>query len=434
MKIKISSFNFHGFYWGLFGVILYRILLDLNYVVIISDLYAYHGFAYNATVLSYLISWIILLIPVRFILNQYSSKYVFFANVITLLYLMAFVPGTSMMAFMPMGSTFSILWTTYWFLIFIFSYSLKPLKPLVLPDKIKKYLIYGILATVILTIIYISWKFTGFRLHLSLQDQDINDIRLEARKWNMPTILAYLLGAANNLLPLFFVYFLFRKKKLFAIITGIFIILNFSIEGHKTIIFNLFICLLGYWLYNEKRITLFSWGFSLIPFFALLQYIVTGKYNILDILVRRVLYVPAYLNYHYYDFFSTHDFDYFRQSFLRHFGFVSPYKNPIPRLIGELYFKDPTANANNGLFSDAWLNFGIVGVLVFPFILVILFKIMDSASREVNAKLLIFPVVITVFTLISGTLTSGLLTNGILILIVCLLALPKNKLLKHSYA
>jgi len=422
--MKISSFNIQGFYWGLFGVILYRILLDLNYVVIISNIYTYQGFGNDVTVLSYLISWIILLIPVRFILNQYSSKYILFANVITLLYLMAFVPGTSIMAFMPMKPTFSILWTTYWYLIFIFSYSLKPFKPLVLSEKLKNILLYTILAIFILTIIYVSWKYTAFRIHRSLSD--INDIRLEAREWNVPTILSYLLAAAGNILPLLFVYFLFQKKKKLAIITAIIIILNFSIEGQKVIMFNLFICLLGYWLYNEKRITLFSWGLSLVSFSALLQYLLAGKYNILDVIVRRVLYVPVFLNYHYYNFFSTHNFDYFRQSFLRHFGFASPYQTPIPRLIGKIYYNDPTNNANNGLFSDAYLNLGTVGVLVFPFVLVILFKVMDAASRAVNVKLLIFPVVITVFILISGTLTSGLLTNGILLLFVCLLALPKK--------
>ena len=297
-----------------------------------------------------------------------------------------------------------------------------------LPVKIKKYLIYVILATLILTVIYISWKYTGFRLHRSLQD--VYGIRLEAREWNVPTILAYLLSAAGNILPLFFVYFLFQKKKILTIFTGIIIILNFSIEGHKVIIFNLFICLLGYWLYNEKRISLFSWGFSLLSFTSLLQYIISGKNIIFDVLVRRVLYIPALANYYYYDFFSTNDFDYFRQSFLRHFGFVSPHETVIQRLIGEKYYNDPTMNANNGLFSDAYFNLGIVGMVVFPFMLVLLLKIMDSASRGINAKLLILPIVTTTIALVGGTLMSGLLTGGILMLTVCLLALPKNKTLK----
>ena len=218
--------DFLKYYLELLGIIIFRILLDINYVVIVSPYYAYAGLVNKVTFLSYLVSWVVFLIPARFILKQYTSKYTFFANVIVLLFLMAFVPGTSLMAFMPMDFTFFVLWTTYWFLIFFFSHSLKPIKAMVLPSTITKYALYGFLAVFVGTVLYISWKYTGFRFHPLLSN--VYGIRHEATKWNMPIVFSYLLSAANNILPLLLIYFLYRKKNIIVILIGIIIYLNFS--------------------------------------------------------------------------------------------------------------------------------------------------------------------------------------------------------------
>ena len=423
--------NYQKYHWGLFGIILFRILLDLNYVIIISKIFEYQGFYDQTTILNYLISWVILLLPTHFILNQYSSKHIFFANAIVLLYLMAFLPGTSLMAFMPMKPAFFALYILYWFLIFFFAWSLKPLKSIALPAKIRKYPLYGFLAVFMLTVIYASWKYTGFRIHFNLSD--VYSLRYEARTWDMSTLLSYFLPAAGSILPLLLVFFLFTKKKILAFSIAFVIFLDFSIAGHKSVLFKLFLVFLGYWLYNEKKISLYSWVLGFLSFYSILEFAIGGIHTMSGMVIRRVLYLPTLLDYHYYDYFSTHDFDYFRQSFLRHFGLASPYKDSITRIIGEEYFSNFETNANNGLFSDAYMNFGVVGTLIFPFLLVFLLRVMDSVSRRINPKLIILPIITTVLALKSGTLSSVLLTGGILWMIICLMLLPKDNALKTNY-
>jgi hypothetical protein len=49
------------------------------------------------------------------------------------------------------------------------------------------------------SILYVSGRYFGFRLHFNLLDVYV--LRAEVRDLNLPTILRYLLPAAGNILP-----------------------------------------------------------------------------------------------------------------------------------------------------------------------------------------------------------------------------------------
>ena len=128
----------------------------------------------------------------------------------------------------------------------------------------------------------------------------------------------------------------------------------------------------------------------------------------------------------YYDFFSIHEKDIFRQSFLRHFGFVSPYDVPIPKIIGANYMNNPETNVNNGLFSDAYYNLGFIGVFIFPIVIMFFIKTLDLGTRGVATRLLILPIIVSASILSGASFMSGLLTNGLLLLLFILFVLPKT--------
>ena len=185
---------------------------------------------------------------------------------------------------------------------------------------------------------------------------------------------------------------------------------------------------MGYWFYSREKVSLYAWFLAFLSFISFLEWKICQSFTICTLLIRRALFLPAYLNYHYYDYFSTHEQDVFRQSFLRHLGIQSPYDIPIPRLIGEVYYNSSDTNANNGLFSDAYLNMGTVGVLLFPFLLIMVINIIDSVAKGIDDKLLILPIVVIVVVFSAGTLMSGLLTGGVGVLTLILFLFPKNKL------
>ena len=56
----------------------------------------------------------------------------------------------------------------------------------------------------------------------------------------------------------------------------------------------------------------------------------TGRTELLSYAVRRMMYLPALLHSEYFDFFSSHPFDFYTQSIFSKFGFESHYTISIP--------------------------------------------------------------------------------------------------------
>ena len=88
-----------------------------------------------------------------------------------------------------------------------------------------------------LSIVYISWTNTGFRLLFNIFDSSlIYGIRVEAREYTNFAILGYLQHAADNLFSILMIY-LFSKEKILALILGFLILLNFGITASKLLFY-----------------------------------------------------------------------------------------------------------------------------------------------------------------------------------------------------
>lgn len=99
---------------------------------------------------------------------------------------------------------------------------------------------------------------------------------------------------------------------------------------------------------------------------------VLGLFNensiIASFLYYRTEFLPVLIGSNFYDFFTTHEPDYFRTSILSRFGVSSPYTDVgINFLISGIYSSyGYQSSANNGLISDAITNMGIMGLFVMP--------------------------------------------------------------------
>lgn len=408
------------------SIVLYRLVLDVNYAKIIYPYYAYSGFDNNISFFSYMMSWIIMILFIPYMFKFCYSNHFFFSNTIVLFYLVSFIPGLSLLAFMPMKIDFLILYVIYWFLFLYISkvslrYNIKC--PYLCLSK-SKYVLILLTLMLVMAILYVSFKYTGFRLYFNLID--VYGLRSESIAWKMPSIFTYLLTSAGNVLPVLLMYCLMKKQYTISLFVIFIIFMNFSIGGHKSVIFKCFVCIIGYAFYNRKIILCYSWALFFLSFIALLEYYLFDTFTLNGMIIRRMLYIPSYINYQYYDFFSTHEFDYFRQSFLRHLGFVSPYDISIPYIIGDRYWGSEDTGANNGLFSDAFMNLGYIGIFLFPLFLVVVLRIMDFCSAKVSNKLLFMPVIVTVITFLSSSMTVGLLTGGLLLLSLVFLMISQN--------
>lgn len=410
-------------------IFFYRCALDLIYRSYISKLFRYTGFIYALSFSRLFISWIIFLlfIPAIVRLTERSR----FSDVITLfLIYLAYIPYTAMVAFFPYSYHFIVANTVYWMtLLFFVQY---------LPSTQQKYLIKtknndlvltiieGIFAIVIL---YISWRYTGFRFTINLSD--VYTFREEAKNSSIPILLRYLFAASKAVNPVLLAYSLDRKKIANAILIVLIQILSFSINGSKAVLFSTLLAVLFFFFYSESQLKKLPMYLTALCLSAGLERELFNTIILMSYFIRRVLFVPNLLNSYYYEFFTQNTPDFFRQSFLRFFGFDSPYPD-IDHMIGDVYFNKSAMGANNGLISDAITNMGYVGIVIMPIILSLFLRFMDSFAFGIKKRIYISTAIMTSFILISSFLPTALLTHGLLALGLVLAVIPREEKKGHE--
>ena len=159
------------------------------------------------------------------------------------------------------------------------------------------------------------------------------------------------------LLPSVLSYCLYKGRKLMSIAIVLVLIYLFSTSSHKSILFSVFIVCFGHY-YLRYGVTVLTALGAMLFLLALSQTIIFD-----DLLVRRILFLPTYLNRAYYEYFEN-------PLLLSHsiFKWILPYRYtdtlaPAWR-IGVEYW-GMHVSLNNGALSDGIMNFGVAGGIVY---------------------------------------------------------------------
>ena len=412
--------------WLFFGLILFKLLTDFTYREIISVLFGYQNFNLSPSTEYQILSWIVLLLFSPLIINIISKKGLS-NSILTVLICVSFIPTLTMIGYnssYPLTYILQIL--TYWIILLIATVALPPIRFKIHP-LFQKFKIADIIILILcLNVFYLSWRYTGFRFHFGLMN--VYEIRTEARSYQFPKIFGYLLTFADNILPIGLVYYMNKKKWLIAVVLIVMIYLNFSITATKQIFFLLLLAIIGYFFIRELKISKhILLGFLLLMSAGALEYFFFSTYLISTLSTYRVFFIPAKLHYVYYNYFSVNELDYFRQSFLK--GFLdSPYKENIGFLMGYVDIGDFTARANNGLFSDAYFNLGTLGIIIFPFVITIILKLLDGAIHGLMSNMFFIIIVSYSFVLLGLPFSTILLSGGFIPLIIYLYSIPRKNI------
>lgn len=414
-------------------MILYKLLLDFIYYWVIAKFYSYDVFSKDFSIQMYILSWII------FFISYVSLKKVVKTTLasnslisISFIYF-CFIPFLTMMSFNNFSFSFILYNLVYWIIYFLNYLYLKnisnkrrkkiKLVKIKISYSIKKVFLFFIIFLMLGTVLFISYREAKFRIIFNLYEvYKYREVEL-----NYSIIIIYILSWTKFILTFFLVYLYMNKNKLW-IVLAIVQFLNFGIYAAKSIVFNLIlsILILFFWKkrYN-KKITFFINSFLVV---SLLEVKLLNKMYLIDFIVRRLFFLTVKINYFYYDFFSKNSPDYFKQSFLRHFGLVSSYKD-IPLLIGNVYHKTDI-HYNSGLISDGLQNLGIIGVFIFPIILSYFVCLLEKTFPSYSNKLTTIISIYLFFSLVSSTFLAALLSHGLLILLVLLFMLKDRSNLR----
>ncbi|MBU5676534.1 oligosaccharide repeat unit polymerase [Alkaliphilus sp. MSJ-5] len=408
------------------GIVTYRILLDVIYKKIVVPFFGYSGFEMEHSIALYILSWTILFLLMPVIIKNNNDQNHPSSLIILILSLVVFVPFTTMMGYGFFSGYYIICNTIYWLFLFLFHRLFLHIKFISLrpPKNTFSNFVIMIIGIVFLFVnIFISWKYTGFRFTFDLFS--VYTLRSETSTFNLPLAIEYIFSASKAINPLLLVYSFTKKKYGISSLILLVQFLSFGINGMKSVFFITLLVMLVFLFYKDSYINKIPWLCSGLCLVGLLEFVISKSFVIVDLLIRRMMFLTNMLNAYYFDFFTNNTPDYFRQSILRYFGIKSPYSD-IRYMIGDIYFSRPEMGANSGLISDAISNLGIIGVVIMPIMIAIALKLFDNCIKGLNKRLYIALCVLVAYYFISSFLFTILLTHGFLALCIVFYLLPRD--------
>ena len=198
----------------------------------------------------------------------------------------------------------------------------------------------------------------------------------------------------------------------------------YVLTGHKMVLFTLvmLVLIIGFRKYMNKLTVFFVSGMAICFAISLIEIGLQGSSFIIDFFIRRVFYIPALLNFYYYDFFNAHGFQFWKFSlFGRLFGARLDFAVNPSFIIGGTYFKSSNMNAVAGFLGSEYMNGGFIGLLLVTAALIVLLKITDKFAYRLGIEITLATMLTPLYTLWNTSFLTALLTGGVLLAFVLLL-------------
>lgn len=393
--------------WFLYSAIFFRIVLDIGYIEIVSPTFSSIGFMLDINVGKYFESWVLyitLIIAFPRRLNKASD------------YLMAYMLFsflTPLLVFYGLSNAtreylYSVLLAVTFITVF------RTGRPLNLPaikgSRFLAHLIIGI-GVVFVT----GWMiYSGGLSFFNLDFSKVYDLRRDVGNLINEGLMAYLNVWAYNVFgPVLLTLALWKKNYvLAAIVIGLHVVW-FGISSHKGVLFYPFVIIfIWFWFGKFRGLAIIPLGMAGVVVFSSLAFIVFDETWLSSLFLYRVFFVPPFLTFTYFEFFSINPFVYWSESILSKF-IDYPYDLGTAELIGRHlengYF------ANNSFLSTGYMHAGHPGMIFYGVLAGLLFRLIDSVStKRIPTWVAVSIVIIPTNSLITSTdLPTALLSHGI---------------------
>lgn len=388
------------------------ILYNVSYFFV-ADLFEYHGYSKTLNLNKAFLSLFILIIYNLLFVRLFKSN--LYYQLLSYIFYFIFIPQ---IVFFQYNNNYSFtllfIHCIFFGILLILSEKFTPnLKFLkLLRPNSKKFGRFAFLLLIVLLVPFYQTidnfnlnNFNPFLVYLDRLDLRLVDFKLQK-------LMDYTVhGLTRVLLPVFSVYFYFRKQYVFSIaFLFIVVVLFLSTGGLKSM---LLIVPATIFFINKKYINISNILFKIpvvLILLSLLEKLFLKTNFILDIFVRRVFFVPPLLESFYLEHFQSYLF--YQHSIFS--GLIGPFI-PVTKIIGEEYFSNPEMNANIGLITEGFLNLGLFGVIIHAFLIAYLFRYLSSINIPSNYFGIFF---ILFYVMNTSFIFPYLFTHGILVLII----------------
>jgi hypothetical protein len=363
-----------------------------------------------------------------FILFPYKEEYNknISSNLILMLFILNYIPILSLLWLSNMSIVYSIYLTISYLIMFLVINKRRK------SSITNKYFGLDFYKTVFLTYILISIYLIIQRGGVDIRSfsfQDIYELRSEQK---LGILDGYLVNWVSKVFtPFFIAYGLYKKKKyiyITAIIVQVMLYLSF---GFKAFLISIIFALLVYFVTKKSN------DFKMVFVKILTILIVTSSifylFNIFifrDVLIYRTIFIPAQIQYNYFDFFQNNEFLYYSEGLIgRLFGIEYSYNQPIGFIVDAYtHSLQVGSNANTGIFSYEYANSGFLGMVIIAIVFGFLLNFLDLIGNRYDSSLTMVALSYYAISLNDTNFFINLLTGGLVILVFLLVfAKPKGK-------
>lgn len=412
------------------STLLYKILLDYSYIKILGN--KIEPFQLNVNLAKVLIGTIAISF-IFLLINQFEK------NVSHLLYNAYFY-----VMVVPISTVYGVcnLSTMYFFAVIIGSiiclltinYNFSKSFYTIGVISESSWLIPFIAFVIVISVLAVCLYYLGLPGLGALNFKSVYDIRLHNGfiqnkffnyifSWTIKVILPFLIC----------IELAYKKRGILAFLLGC-NILFYLYTANKIVFFSMILIIGMYYIAsfqyaNYIMSILFTILMNLISIAALFYFYIPYSY-----LVRRVLILPAYLKFVYYDFFRMKPKIGLAGTLLgSSLGQDSQYPEGIGIMISKCIFKNDIMNSNTGFLAEGYYRFGILGVLLSCLILGIVIRLVLKLSERTSFVFATIFSIYPIYALNDALLIDSLIFGPMLIFVLVILFFSDYKMGGISY-
>lgn len=399
------------------SLLLFKILLEINYVYFIYPIFSYMKFILDINFIKMLESYLFFIIG--FLVLPFDDKKIS-NSLLFILFIFNFIPLSSYyfltnnhrIYIYSVFSAYILLASLFYVLNFKKKYDIKV--------KIRLNYNYILLILIIIFMLYSLKNISKINLEVFL-NKNIYEIR---RNLKLNGVIGYLIPWFGNvIIPTFILKNFLKKNKIYCLSGIFFQMLFFSMFPFKTFLVIPFFMIANCLLWKRKNFKLKIINlFNLTIIISMVLYYIFDKLIFLSLIVRRVFLVPAQINFMYCDYIQKGGKKLFYSGgqIGRLFNLKYPYEINFAHYIGKNYFLNEETSANTGLFADAYVNLGFLGIIVIVIFLVIFLLFIDKISE--NNKVFAFGILVFYINILTNTsFFTAIFTHGLGLAVVLIL-------------
>lgn len=386
-------------------------------------------YIFNSNATKYSFTWIVTVL-FSFYISRNEHLMLFSQKVIFVLHFLYFIPMVSLFAFMDLPIGFFVLVIIYWLFILLFQNYLPTFKI----KKIQQYDLSRVILFLFITtiaIILLIYTYSYNRLKLNFNLLLTYEIRAMAAEADIPMLIGVLRYFAGwYLFPALIAYMFYEKRWVLLSIAVFMQLCMFSIAMDKMALFIIPVSLacailVKKFSFENRAKIILSVAFVSINIMALIEDALFKSILLIMFIVRRTFLDPAVMNYFYYDFMLGKEKLLLREELLLHRFFEPVHGKPVITFIAEQYIGNPNSSPNTGMFAEAYTEFGGLGVIILPFLLITLLKIIDSVSFDVDNAIMLPCVIAMSICLQNISITGGTFIYSYILLFLSLYLMPR---------